>query len=44
LWWIDEPDNGYLNTQGSLMSPVVMTILWPWIALCAFVATAGRRR
>jgi hypothetical protein len=44
FWWIDEPDNGYLNTQGSLMSPVVMTILWPWIALCAFVATAGRRR
>jgi hypothetical protein len=44
FWWIDEPDNGYLNTQGSMMPPVVMSVLWPWIALCGFVATSGRRR
>lgn len=44
FWWLDDPQGGYLaiSNQGSLMPPVVMTLLWPLIALCAFIV-ANRR-
>lgn len=42
FWWIDCPPNGYADTQGSLMPPVIISIVWPWLLLCCFAAV-GRR-
>lgn len=39
FWVLNAPPNGYTNTQGSLMTPVIMTILWPFILICSVIAT-----
>lgn len=36
FWWLNAPEGGYANTQGSGFVPMIMTILWPIILASGF--------